>query len=714
MPRKPRHRWVRAQLTGSAWSAPGLDDLPGRWLPPVSAHRRLRGPYTAAGTIVRALAPEALTRFPGLVADHGVEILSAAPELRDLVKMDHALGSATTPDQETTRFFSRQRTLRLAHGLAEFLRDYAVASCETPVSLIVSHLDEADHTDQEFIAVLLRRLDPSVITLVVGTAAPGSSQLPADGVLALSLATFAEIPDIQGPFQATAETRVCRATAACTTARTAELAAAYIAEDCLGTGPAARVAYELIPDSLRRQLHDQRAAELAAADEYSLRLGAIPHHRERGGDPALAVAALREALRHCLGLGFFEAAADLARRGRALADWSADPDTRYWFTTMLATASISLARPDEAEVLYDEIRRNTTDPAMHMSAAYATGILLTRHYPQERRDHQRARGWLNEAIAIATLLPDSPRLALQRVFNKVGVALIENHVGNWHAALRLVSEGLDLLPKDADQAEYRLQRSVLHLRRVQSYTGLGQLESAVAEYRKVLEADPDYPEYHVDLGTMLRGLGRDDEALAEYESAIRLSPPFAEAYYNRAEIRAARGDLKGAAADYGYVIELAPDTVDAHINLAAALDDLGDAQAAAAAVDRGLAIAPGNAHLLCIRGSVDLAARRFGTAKAALDAAVASDPRLAEAWAGRGMLAFETGDLPGALASLSRAWELSEDAAVLFNRAVVHQALGNWAEAISDFGRVLEEDPGEEEALRRLDACRANLGQTPR
>ena len=56
-----------------------------------------------------------------------------------------------------------------------------------------------------------------------------------------------------------------------------------------------------------------------------------------------------------------------------------------------------------------------------MSVANATGILLTRHYEEERRDHgQRARGRLNEAVAIATLLPDSPRLALQNVFNKVG------------------------------------------------------------------------------------------------------------------------------------------------------------------------------------------------------------------------------------------------------------------------------------------------------
>ena len=87
-----------------------------------------------------------------------------------------------------------------------------------------------------------------------------------------------------------------------------------------------------------------------------------------------------------------------------------------------------------------------------------------------------------------------------------------------------MSEGLDLIPDGDETGRYRLPRSILHLRRAQIYTGLDRLDLAVAEYRLVLEDDPDYAEYHLELGNMLRTLGRDDEALAEYDRAIALSP----------------------------------------------------------------------------------------------------------------------------------------------------------------------------------------------
>ena len=124
----------------------------------------------------------------------------------------------------------------------------------------------------------------------------------------------------------------------------------------------------------------------------------------------------------------------------------------------------------------------------------------------------------------------------------------------------------------------------------------------------------------------------------------------------------------------------------------------------------GLAIAPGNAHLLCLRGQLELAGGRPGPAKAALDRAIENDPELAAAWATRGELAFANDDPAGALADLSRAWELSRDEAVLFNRAIVHQELGNWAEAVADFGRLLELGFEEEETLLHRATCRAHSG----
>ncbi len=74
------------------------------------------------------------------------------------------------------------------------------------------------------------------------------------------------------------------------------------------------------------------------------------------------------------------------------------------------------------------------------------------------------------------------------------------------------------------------------------------------------------------------------------------------------------------------------------------------------------------------------------------------------------MLAFEAGDQDAALADLTRAWELSQDPEVLYNRAVVHQAMGGWRQAIADLDQVIEADPAEPDGWLTRASCRARTG----
>jgi tetratricopeptide (TPR) repeat protein len=85
---------------------------------------------------------------------------------------------------------------------------------------------------------------------------------------------------------------------------------------------------------------------------------------------------------------------------------------------------------------------------------------------------------------------------------------------------------------------------------------------------------------------------------------------------------------------------------------------------------------------------------------------------VAEAWATRGAIAFEIGDPGLAVADLSRAIDIAPDPAMLFNRAIAHQALGNWAPAEADLTAVLEAEPAEAEARERRAECRHRLGNT--
>ena len=57
----------------------------------------------------------------------------------------------------------------------------------------------------------------------------------------------------------------------------------------------------------------------------------------------------------------------------------------------------------------------------------------------------------------------------------------------------------------------------------------GEVDEAVAQYRRALALDPSYAEAHSNRGNALKELKRLDEALASFDRAISLKPDFATA-----------------------------------------------------------------------------------------------------------------------------------------------------------------------------------------
>ena len=115
---------------------------------------------------MRTLVPEAVRRWPELTHAHQVELLSASPDLQDVIPATlQTLTSLAIPD-ERTRFYSRMRTARLAHGLVEFLNKHLRRLGGGPRLLVIDDVHQADPTDQEFLAVLVRRIHPGLLNVV--------------------------------------------------------------------------------------------------------------------------------------------------------------------------------------------------------------------------------------------------------------------------------------------------------------------------------------------------------------------------------------------------------------------------------------------------------------------------------------------------------------------------------------------------------------------
>ncbi|MDX6719492.1 MAG: hypothetical protein QOJ63_1746 [Solirubrobacteraceae bacterium] len=669
----PRHDWICAATAAQRRRAADARALPAL-LARVDAHHRLRGPFTAAGSVVRAVVADALERCPELVAAHDVEVLTVAQELRGSVPCARETLTSLAAPEERTRYYAPVRTTRVAHGLVEFVRDLLLSTADGPRALIVDNACHADPTDMEWIALMLRRIDPALLQLVICTDGD-----PAHDQLAGALAGYAVRHTCADPAREREASEVRDSAVA------AMLAARYVASDCISDDPRLRLGYTSLAPAARASLHDARAGELEARGEQSLRLGAIPFHRELGSDPKGAGAeALLHALQHCMLMGFYDAVIDLAARASRVLDWSSQPEECWLATAKATTALAALGRPDEAEALYDEACAHSTLPDVHLHAAYGRAMLYTRFFDDERRDHLKAKAHINTAIALSTGFDDARRRAFNLTFNENGLALIEMHLGDGQKALELVNAGLARLDAEIDDGDQALHRSVMRHNRAQLLARYGRTQDALAEYTLTIASDPHHSEYHFERAAIHRRLGMMQEALADYAEAIRLSPPYPEPHYNRADLALELGDVDAALADYGYVLELDPAFTDAHLNRASLLLEVGDADGARRDVDIGLALDPQHAQLHALRAQIAQHRGRLDEAHEAFATALRHDATLVAAWSNRAVLWYEQGDMEHAIADLTAALELGDDPDIRANRAVAYEAAGRAIEAAAD------------------------------
>jgi tetratricopeptide (TPR) repeat protein len=405
---------------------------------------------------------------------------------------------------------------------------------------------------------------------------------------------------------------------------------------------------------------------------------------------------------------------DYGTRGCAIID----PDTQmrsFWrLSTRLSSAKAVLGDTVAAEPTYIDLRSRYSLPDLHLSTGYALAMLYTRFHPPELKDHGLARSYINNSLAIASLLPDPEKRAFHTVFQNNGLALVEMHLGRLDEALRLVSEGIERLDRELPGDKHRLHRSVLVHNRGRLYVALGRLDEALADLSKVIELDPNYSDYYFDRADTRRRLGDLTGAIADCDIAISLSPPFFELYYNRADIKAELGDPAGAIADFAYVVELEPDQLDARVNLVSLLLDGGDTDRAQPYLDEGLFRHPGDARLLHLHGQLALELGDEDAARRDFDQALLVQPDLVAALASRAGLAFDGGDHAAAIADLTAAIALSaDDPDLLYNRGFVQEAAGQWSGAVEDFTRALAL-PGADRAelLSRRGRCYAELGDS--
>jgi superkiller protein 3 len=279
----------------------------------------------------------------------------------------------------------------------------------------------------------------------------------------------------------------------------------------------------------------------------------------------------------------------------------------------------------------------------------------------------------------------------------------------------------------------------------------GELETAVAEYRRFLDETPQpLPAAHLRLGEALLGLGRLDEAEAAFRRAAELAPEEAAAasLYGLGRIAAERGDAESAASLLEQVLAGQPQASVVHYPLAQAYRSLGREPLAryhlALQGEREVGFAdPLGAVLGSISKSVALeVARELAVAEDFDEAsflgfvgsqlgggaagsveplrslieqrrgAGASVAELGRLDAALGVLLVRSGDDAAAVEALERA--VAGDPELVDARLLLGNALarsGRFADALERYDQVLARRPDSHQARVQRGAVRANLGQ---
>lgn len=206
-------------------------------------------------------------------------------------------------------------------------------------------------------------------------------------------------------------------------------------------------------------------------------------------------------------------------------------------------------------------------------------------------------------------------------------------------------------------------------------------EAALAEWIATQNALTDLPGPHLNLGALHEARGDLSGAEREYRRAVELDPLFAPARFNLSTLLAGRGQLTEATQVLRAVVEHAPQNGEGWYSLGLLRAEAKDMPGAAKALARAVRLMPTRSR---VRYNYALALQGIG-------------------------------DAERSLAELQRAHAGDrEDVGILHALIMLHATREEWPEVdmlTQRLQRLRPDDPGVQEAVRRLKAMRKNQGR---
>ena len=189
----------------------------------------------------------------------------------------------------------------------------------------------------------------------------------------------------------------------------------------------------------------------------------------------------------------------------------------------------------------------------------------------------------------------------------------------------------------------------------------GQVDDAIAHFRKAVEIRPDFALAHYNLGNALLQKGQVAEAVLHFQKSLEIHPGNVAAHNNLGSALLQQGQVAAAIACFQQALALQPDFAEARYNLGNALLRSGQTDDAIAQYQKVVEIQPGYVEARYNLGNVLLRSGRVDEAIVQYQKALDTQADLAEIHNNLGNALVLKGRVDDALAHFRKALEIQPD-----------------------------------------------------
>ena len=235
----------------------------------------------------------------------------------------------------------------------------------------------------------------------------------------------------------------------------------------------------------------------------------------------------------------------------------------------------------------------------------------------------------------------------------------------------------------------------------------GQLDAAIARYRRAVSIDPQYVPAYSNMGAALLARGDLAGAIDAYQRALAIAPDFADAHFNLGNALLRNGNPAGAIPHFERVVATGPDSADVRTNLGIALLESRQLDRALTELRRAVELSPRAPEPRRVLADALAEAKQPQEALVQYQQAAALAPNDGEPQHALGRFLLAEGRTSEAITALRRAVQLTSSASEVHNDLGI--ALGTSGQreaAIAEFSEALRLDPSNTEARQNLEVTR--------